>query len=146
MAKREERVMVAEILDPVPDEVSRELTAREWILEPGEDTEGQTFKRLGQTEEDVEGHLIKHLRPADKEDTEGQFYKRLRPIEGEDDDVVGLLFKRLDQGDDTEGQIKIRVRPKGAQPEDTSGHWLKRLGQGEEDVEGQIHVRFVKTD
>jgi hypothetical protein len=138
MARQEERVMVAEILDPVPERVRQELTSREWILERGEDVEGQGFRYygVGQTQEDVEGQGFRwsFLRPAGEEDTEGE----------------SLRVRYLRPGgvdDDSEGEIQIRLRPQGTQPEDTSGQSWKRQGQTEEDTEGQfLKVRFVKTD
>jgi hypothetical protein len=163
MAKQEERVFVAEILDPVPPEVERDLTSREWILDRGEDVEGQGYRWVGNTEEDVEGQGYRWLRPADEdaegqgfkyggvgnteEDVEGQGYRYtgLRPIEGEDEDVVGLGLRwGLGQTEeDVEGQlVRVRIRPEG---EDTSGQGFKWGGlrqTDEDDTEGQMRVRF----
>jgi hypothetical protein len=163
MAEQEERVFVAEILDPVPAEVERDLTGREWILARGEDVEGQAYKwGVGNTEEDVQGQGYRWLRPAD-EDTEGQGYRwgvanteedvegqgwrygGLRPIEGEDEDVVGLAYRWGGLGqteEDVEGQlVRVRMRPAN---EDTQGQGYKwgGLRQDDDDTQGQMRVRF----
>jgi hypothetical protein len=144
MAEQEERVFVAEILDPVPAEVERDLTGREWILARGEDVEGQGYRWVGNTEEDVQGQGYRWLRPAD-EDTEGQGYRwgGLRPIEGEDEEVVGLAYKWGvgNTEEDVEGQlVRVRMRPAN---EDTQGQGYRwNLRQDDDDTQGQMRVRF----
>jgi hypothetical protein len=163
MAEQEERVFVAEILDPVPADVERDLTGREWILAGGEDVQGQGWKwgGVGNTEEDVQGQGYRWLRPAD-EDTEGQGYRwgvgnteedvqgqglrwgGLRPIEGEDEDVVGLAYRYGGLGrteEDVEGQlVRVRMRPAN---EDTQGQGYRwNLRQDDDDTQGQMRVRF----
>ena len=132
MAEQEERVFVAEILDPVPAEVERDLTGRGWILAGGEDVGGQAWRYggVGNTEEDVEG--------------QGWKYGGLRPIEGEDEDVVGLTFKYGGLGqteEDVEGQlVRVRMRPAN---EDTQGQGYRwGLRQDDDDTQGQMRVRF----
>jgi hypothetical protein len=131
MAEQEERVFVAEILDPVPAEVERELTGREWILARDEDVEGQGYRwGVANTEEEVEGQAWR--------------YGGLRPIEGEDDDVVGLAFKYGGLGnteEDAEGQlVRVRMRPAN---EDTQGQGYRwGLRQDDDDTQGQMRVRF----
>ena len=163
MATQEERVFVAEILDPVPPEVERDLTSREWILARGEDVEGQGIKYggVGNTEEDVQGQGYRWLRPADEdterqsvryggvgnteEDVEGQGvkYGGLRPMEGEDEDVVGLTYKYggLGRTEDVESQlVRVRMRPAN---EDTQGQGYRwGLRQDDDDTQGQMRVRF----
>src|SRR4051794_18048672 len=106
----------AEILDPVPQELAAKLHSRSWIVERGDDAEGEGLRYNGMSnaDEDVEGQSYKYvlhpadgseddvegdaykswLRPADgsEDDAEGQAYRGgyLNPVEGEDDDVLGL--------------------------------------------------------
>lgn len=166
-SKAEQQVS-AEFLDPVPEDIHRELTSRDWVLEPGDDTKGQGWKAgLGQTEDDVEGQGIRWngLRPADddteghatkfgglgntEEDVEGQGAKfGLQPTD-EGDDVYGLTSKYGGIGnteEDVKGQVyRVRISGQsGGNPNDTVGQGWKAGLQTTEDP--PVRIRFQPSE
>lgn len=151
MEQRSSRVVVAELIDPVAEELERELTSREWIVEP-DDAAGQAFKikSLGETEEDAQGQALKYkLRPAE-DDAEGHAFKRGLGTPRTTSRESGRWTIALsDDQDDTKGQY-ARVKFLGETEEDVEGQGLRiryMKPEGDEDTEGQgLKARFFIPD